>query len=462
MPIRVGVFLFACALSGCTMMPTYERPAAPVAAEFPGTSGGSSGANASSAGQPAADILWADFFKEERLKKLIALALNNSRDLRVAALNVEQSRAQYRITRADFYPDVNVSGGATRQRAGGLTSTQWSANVGVSAYELDLFGRLRSLNQQALETYLATDEARRGTQISLVAEVATQYFTLREAQEQLRLARQTLAAVEESYRTNRASFDAGESNELNVRIAEGQVQTAKFNVLAAERQIAQAENALVLLLAQSLPPDLPEEQPFDDAHLLSDIPAGLPSDLIQRRPDILQSEHTLKAANANIGAARAAFFPSITLTGSVGTASAQLSGLFASGSDAWTFSPSISLPIFNAGKTRAQLTYAELSERIDVANYEKSIQTAFREVADALAANRSYLAQIEVETDAIATQQRRLELATLRYRQGEDSYLNVLSAQQDLYNAQQNLLQARFNTLSSQISLYKALGGGWQ
>jgi len=462
MRVRIGAFMFACALSGCAMMPRYERPALPVAEQFPGSTTRSPGTATSGAGRPAADILWADFFKDERLKNLIALALGNNRDLRVAALKVEQSRAQYRITRSDSYPDVNIGGGVTRQRANGQTNTQWSANVGVSAYELDLFGRLRSLNQQALETYLATEEARRSTQISLVAEVATQYFTMREAQEQRQLARQTLEAVEESYRLNRASFDAGESNELNVRTAEGQVLTAKLNVLSYEQQLAQAENALVLLLGQALPPELPEAQPFDNANLLSDIPAGLPSELIERRPDILQSEHTLKAANANIGAARAAFFPSITLTGSVGVASTQLSDLFGSGSSTWTFSPQISLPIFNAGKTRAQLTYAELSQRVDVANYEKSIQTAFREVADALTANQSYLAEIEVQADAITAQQRRLELATLRYRQGEDSYLEVLSAQRDSYNAQQGLLQARFNKLSSQISLYRALGGGWQ
>jgi multidrug efflux system outer membrane protein len=261
---------------------------------------------------------------------------------------------------------------------------------------------------------------------------------------------------------NRASFDAGEANELDVRTAEGEVQTAKFNVLSYERQLAQAQNALVLLVGQPLPAELPEPKSFDGGNLLSDITAGLPSDLLERRPDILQAEHTLKAANANIGAARAAFFPSITLTGSVGVASTQLGDLFGAGSGAWTFEPQISLPIFNAGKIRAQLTYAQLSERIEVANYEKAIQTAFKETADALAANGSYLDQIDVEATAIAAQQRRLALATLRYRQGEDSYLNVLSAQQDLYSAQQGLLQARFNKLSSQISLYKALGGGWQ
>jgi multidrug efflux system outer membrane protein len=452
---RIGALALLCASGGCNLVPKYERPAAPVAAQFPG-------AASNGTGSPAAGIAWSDFIKEERLKQLITLALTNNRDLRVAALNVEQSRAQYRITRSASYPGVDADGGLTKQHAIGATTAQWSANVGLSAYELDFFGRLRSLNQQALETYLAGEEAKRSTQISLVAEVATQYFTWREAGEQLQLAHQTLEAVEESYRLNRASFDAGEANELDVRTAEGEVQTAKFNVLSYERQLAQAQNALVLLVGQPLPPELPERKSLDGGNLLSDIPAGLPSDLIERRPDILQTENMLKAANANIGAARAAFFPSITLTGSIGVASTQLSDLFGSGAGAWTFSPQITLPIFNAGKTRAQLSYAELSERIEVANYEKAIQTAFKETADALAANSSYLDQIDVEATAIAAQQRRLELATLRYRQGEDSYLNVLSAQRDLYSAEQGLLQARFNKLSSQISLYKALGGGWQ
>jgi len=442
-------------LSACTMIPNYERPALPVAAEFPGTT-------ANSGDLAAADLAWRDFFKDERLKQLIEIALANNRDLRVAALNVEQSRAQYRITRASSFPALDASVDLTRQRSEGLTSSEWSASIGTSAYELDLFGRLRSLNAQALESYFATEEARLSTQISLVAEVATEYFTLRETQEQLYLARQTLSAVEESYHLNKISFDAGEANELDVRTAEGQVQTAKFNVLSYQRQLAEAENALSLLVGQPLPSELPPPAMYDNENLLTEIPAGLPSDLLQRRPDIRQAEHTLKAANANIGAARAAFFPSVTLTASAGFASSQLSGLFNSDSRAWTFAPQISVPIFNAGKNRAQLTSAEVSKKIEVTNYEKAIQTAFKEVATALAGNSAYAGQIDTEIAAINAQQRRLELATLRYRQGEDSYLNVLSAQQDLYSAQQNMLQARFNKLSSQITLYKALGGGWK
>ncbi len=450
-----SILVVTAVLSGCSMIPNYERPAAPVAAEYPGVA-------ASQALPAAADIAWSDFVAEQRLKRLIELALANNRDLRVALLNVEQSRAQYRITRSSSFPSVDAGGGFTRQRAAGFTADQWSASVGTTAYEIDLFGRVRSLNEEALERYFATEEAQRSAQISLVAEVAIQYFALRQAEEQLLLAQQTLAAVEESYSLNKATTEAGATSELDLRTAEGQVQIAKINVLTYERERAQAHNALVLLIGQDLPPDLVAPNAFNDNRMLADVPAGLPSALVQRRPDILAAEHTLKAANANIGAARAAFFPSISFTGSIGSASSQLGDLFSSGTGIWSFAPQISVPIFTAGQLRASLDVAQVSERIEVANYEKAIQVAFREVSDALIANSSYATEIETEAALINTQQIRFDLANARYRQGEDSYLNVLSAQQDLYSAQQGLLQAQYNKLASQISLYKALGGGWK
>ena len=295
-----------------------------------------------------------------------------------------------------------------------------------------------------------------------MAEVASQYFQLRQAEEQIQLARQTLGTVQESYALNQATFEAGASNELDLRTAEGQVQTAKINLLAYERQLALSQDALTLLVGQPLPPDLPSPRGFGDTNLLAEIPAGLPSDLLQRRPDILEAEHTLKAAHANIGAARAAFFPSITLSASVGTTSSQLAQLFSGGTGVWSFSPQVNLPIFTGGRNRANLESAKVGTRIEVANYEKAIQTAFREVADALAEISSYTQQVQEEKTLIAAQQRRYELANTRYRQGEDSYLNVLSAQQDLYSAQQGLLQSQFSALDSRISLYKAVGGGWQ
>jgi multidrug efflux system outer membrane protein len=449
--LLLGILL---ALTGCTMMPDYKRPLASVAAQYPGVT--------RTYESQAADIPWQDFLAENRLKKLIELALTNNLDFRVAMLNVEQSQAQYRITRSASFPTVDGIGSFTRSYTADVTANQWSASLGTTAYEVDLFGRVRSLNQQALENYFATAEAQRSAQITLLAEVADEYFALREAEEQLQLARQTLAAVQESYDLNQATFNAGASSELDLRTAEGQVETAKINFLTYERQRAQAENYLVLLVGEPLPTDLPTPRPFNDTNLVAEIPAGLPSELVQRRPDILEAEHTLKAANANIGAARAAFFPTITLTASIGSTSSQLAKLFGSGTGVWSFAPQITVPIFTAGQNKADLDAAKVSTRIDVANYQKAIQTAFREVADALVANSSYAEEIKEQKALITAQQRRYDLANLRYRQGDDTYLNVLSAQQDLYSAQQGQIQAQYNKLASQISLYKALGGGWK
>jgi multidrug efflux system outer membrane protein len=450
------LFMFAAAglLTGCTMAPKYARPAAPVGPAYP--------AITQTNGSAAADLAWRNFFADERLQQLIGLSLTNNRDFRVAVLNVEQSQAQYRITRSASLPTVNAGGSYTRSGDFTTATDSWNANLGVTSYELDLFGRVRSLNHQALEKYFATAEAQRNEQMTLVAGVATQYFTLRQAEEQLQLARQTLVTVQDSYAVNLATFNAGAGNELDLRTAEGQVQTAKINVLTYERQLAQAQNYLVLLLGCPLPANLPAARSFDDTNILADIPAGLPSELIQRRPDILEAEHTLKAANANIGAARAAFFPTIKLTGSIGTTSSQFEKLFGSGTGVWSFAPEVTVPIFTGGANRASLDSAKVATRIEVANYEKAIQTAFREVADALVATGSYARQIEAETALINAQQIRFNLATLRYRQGEDTYLNVLSAQQDLYSAQLGRIQAQYNQLTSQITLYQALGGGWK
>ena len=440
------------------MMPAYHRPASPIAGTFPG---------AQAASSAASDIAWREFFLDERLKKLIELALANNRDLRVAMLNVEQSRAMYRVERSAFLPTVKTNSGFSRNHneaspAGQRNTDQWSASLGSTAYELDLFGRVRSLSQQALEKYFATEEARRGAQISLVSEVATQYFTLRQLEAQLSLAKRTLSVVRESYELSQHTFDAGATNELDLRTAEAQVQNSKINILNYERQVVQAQNGLVLLIGRPLPVKLPESRAYDASRLLASAPAGLPSALLERRPDILQAEHTLKAANANIGAARTAFFPSITLTGSVGTNSSGLAKLFGSSTAVWSFAPQITVPIFTGGRNKAELDAAKISARIEVANYEKAIQTAFKEVADALVARRSYAAQIEAQQALITANQRRFDLASARYRQGEDTYLNVLTAQQDLYASEQNLLRTRFDSLSSQITLYKALGGGWK
>ncbi len=447
-------FFGALLLSGCAMIPKYERPAAPVAAQYPGM-------NATNA-SAVATLSWTNYIADERLKRLIDLALTNNCDFQVAVLNVEQSQAQYRITRSTSLPTVNAGGGYQKAHANGETADLWSASLGSTAYEVDLFGRVRSLNRRALEQYFATVEGRRGAQVSLVAEVAAVYFTLRQAEEQIALAKQTLQTVRDSYALNKATFDAGATGELDLRTAEGQVQTAKINLLTFERAREQAENYLVLLIGQPMPANLPPSRPFNDINLLAEIPAGLPSELLQQRPDILAAEHTLKAANANIGAARAAFFPTIAMTASVGSTSAEFEKLFGGGTGVWSFSPQVTLPIFTGGQNLASLDSAKVGRRIEVQNYMKAIETAFREVADALVASRSYTQQIGEESLLVTAQQRRFELANLRYRQGEDTYLNVLLSQQDLYNAQQDLLLARFHQLNSQISLYKALGGGWK
>ena len=454
MAFRAGLCSACFALSGCLFIPKISRPNAPVAERFP-----ASGADASGF---ADDILWREFFREPRLRALLEIALENNRDLRQAVLRVEQSRAQYRVTRSQLAPSADARAEMTRSEARDVVSERWAASTGIAAYELDLFGRIRSLSKQALETYFATAEGRRSAQISLVAEVSTRYFGLRQAEEQLVLARETLAAVEQLYSLNKATFDVGATNELNLRTSEGQVQNVRISVITYEREVAQARNAIVFLIGAELPASLPGPRAFLDGALLAKIPAGLPSDLVQRRADIIQSEHELYAANANVGAARAAFFPQVRLTGSLGSSSDELAKLFGNGTGVWSFSPQVSLPIFTGGRNLANLEAAKLEVQIKVAAYEKAVQRAFREVADALVATNTYLEQTAVQQSAIDVQRRRFELADARYRQGEDAYLNVLSAQQDLYSARQGHLASQYNKIASQIALYKALGGGWK
>ncbi len=463
LPLALG----ALTLTGCrSLAPKYERPAAPVAPAWPTNS-----VPASAVGNATntANIGWREFFTDAQLQKLIELALANNRDLRIALLNVEQSRAQYRIQKAAQFPEIDLNASMQRQRipagvtgfAGPLNTTQYNVNVGVASYELDLFGRVRNLKEQALEQYLATDEIRKSATLALVAEIATQYLTLRELDDQLQVARQTLETVQ-SYRTlTKRIFDAGSTSELDLRSAEAQVETARANVANYTRLRAQAENALVLLVGQPLPPNLPAAKTLSAQEFLADLPAGLPSDLLQQRPDIIAAEHQLKAANANIGAARAAFYPSILLTGAAGSSSVQLQDLFSAGTAAWNFSPQIKLPIFTGGSAQANFDVTKISKQIDVARYEKTIQTAFREVADALVGRTTLAEQIQALEALVKAQQQRYQVSEVRYRTGVDNYLALLIAQQDLYNAQQSLIQARFSRLANLITLYQALGGGW-
>jgi len=445
------------ALAACSMQPVYERPAAPVAGEFPT---GPAYKDSPAGGSPAVDIGWRDFLADPRLQRLVEIALKNNRDLRVAMLNVAQVQAQYRIQRAALLPQVDGFADASRTRNKGVTSNDYS--VGVAAtWEIDFFGRLRSLSDAALEQYFATAYARQAAEILLVSQVADQYLAMLALNEQLAVTRRTLETAQASYKIVKLQFDTGTAAELTLRQSETVVEQANANDAALVRARAQAENGLVLLIGQPLPADLPPALPMGEEKILADIPAGLPSDLLARRPDILQAEALLRSENANIGAARAAFFPRVSLTGSVGTASATLGGLFGAGSQAWSFLPSITVPIFSGGALQASLDVAKIQKDIGIAQYEKAIQTAFREVADGLAARGTYDEQLSSLERYTAAQRRRLELADFRYRNGADTYLNVLTAQTDFYNAQLALVSTRLQRLTSLVDLYRSLGGGW-
>ena len=451
-------------LSGCTMMPQYDRPAAPVSPSWPVDATQTNATHA-----VAANIDWREFFDDPRLQRLIEIALENNRDLRVATLRVEETRAQYRIQRAGLFPGVQGEASVTRQRFsgavtafnGGTALTTYNLEVGA-AYELDLFGRVQSLKKEALEKYFASDEARKSVQIALVSEVATEYLTQLRLLKAKAIANQTLEAVQESYHLIKRRFQAGAASELELRTAEGQVQTVRVNSANFLQLLAESENALVLLVGQPLPDDLPSGKPFQQQHLLTDLPAEVPAEVLQRRPDILAAEHTLQAANADIGAARAAFFPRILLTGSAGTASAKLTDLFTGPSGTWSFSPQLTVPIFDVGSTRAKLDVSKISRKIEIANYEKAIQTAFREVADALAIRSILDEKLQAQELLLSAQQKRFDLTNARYRQGVDSYVDVLLAQKDLYAAQQDLLQFQAARLLNAITLYRSLGGGWK
>jgi multidrug efflux system outer membrane protein len=445
--------------TGCTMIPAYERPAAPVPATYPLETTPAVGL----ASPAAADVDWQRFFADPRLKRLIELSLASNRDLRVAVLDIERARALYDVRRADELPTIAVGGGIARAGNNqGRVGTVYTVGATLSAYELDLFGRVRSLSEAALGQYLATDEARKAVQISLIGNVATTYLTLLADEEQLAVTRQTLATREESNRLTKLRFDNGASSELDYRQAESLLEGARAALAQATRQRSIDENALQLLVGQPLPADLPPPLPLDEGQLTIDVPAGLPSELLIRRPDIRAAEQQLIAANANIGAARAAFFPRIALTADFGTGSSELSGLFKSGSWAFTGSVQLLQPIFDAGRNRANLEVAETDRAIALAQYEKSIQTAFREVADALAGRATFGEQVRAlaaQTNALAITYR---LADLRYRSGVSSYLEALEAQRQLFISQQALVQSRALQLQNAVTLYRVLGGGWR
>jgi multidrug efflux system outer membrane protein len=473
------------ALAGCSLAPTYERPAAPIQADWPeqpkivysgydkASTAGTQPASALAATSDvaAADIGWREFFRDPRLQALVALALQNNRDLRVAVQRVEVARGQWGQQRGQLWPAIGAGVQGTRQRLprdlrpGGPDSTsissQYQAGLGLTTFEIDLFGRLRSLSEAAYQQFLATEQAQRSVQISLVGEVAQAYLNLRAAEVQLDLTRKTLASRQESYDLVKRRFDGGVASELDLNQSKSLLDSASADLAQLARTQSQALNALVLLVGTPLPADLPPPAPFDNAQVLASIPTGLPSALLERRPDILAAENSLRAANANIGAARAAFFPTISLTGLFGVASPSLSDLFKGGNGYWSFSPSITTPIFAGGSIRAGLEVARAQERIAVAQYEQSIQQAFQEVSDALAGEATYGAQVQSLRALEASSARTVELSNLRYSGGVDSYLQVQNAQVDYFDAQLALVQTGLAALLNRVQLYKALGGGW-
>ena len=447
----------ALALPGCmSLAPTYERPAAPVAASFPGMENAAAGGG----GEAAAALSWDRFFADARLRQLIGLALANNRDLRIAIANIEQARAQFQVRRADVLPSVNAIVAGNRTPGQDAVNSTYTAGFGVSAFELDLFGRVRNLSNAALAQYLATEEARKATHISLVASVANAYLATLADDELLGLTQKTLDARLESLRLIQLKYDNGVVSKLDLQQGLSLVDSARVTLAQQQRQRAQDFNLLTLLVGQPLPADLAPGATLA-ATSLAELPAGLPSDLLVNRPDIRAAEQQLIGANANIGAARAAFFPRIALTGSVGSASSELSGLFKSGSYGWTFAPQAVLPIFDYGRNTANLGSARAGRDIAVAQYERAIQSAFREVSDALAGQATLGEQLRAQRAVAAAEQERFKLSDLRYRSGTASYLDLLDAQRSLFNAQQGAVQANLQRLQNQVTLYRVLGGGW-
>ncbi|MBL8387438.1 MAG: efflux transporter outer membrane subunit [Hydrogenophaga sp.] len=450
--VRLSVLVLAAVLSGCSLTPTLEKPVAPVAASYPGQA-----AAATATGQLPG---WETFVTDARLREVIQLALQNNRDLRIATLNIEQVRAQYQIRRADQWPTVNavVSGNRQPTTSGGMSSV-YTAGLAMASWEIDFFGRLGSLKEAALAQFLASEEAQRTAQTSLVAAVSSTWLSLQTDEALLALTQRTQATREDSLRLTKLRFDNGAASALDLRQAESLAAAARATLAQQQRARALDLNALTLLVGQELP--LALLKGADPLAPFQAVPEGLPSELLTRRADIRQAEQQLVAANANIGAARAAFFPRISLTTSVGTVSNQLSGLFKDGSWGFSLAPQALLPVFDLGRNQSNLDIAKASRDIAVAQYEKAIQAAFREVADALAGRATLGEQLSALEQQAKADSERYRLAELRYRSGVASYLDALDAQRSLFATQQALAQARLAQQQNQVALYKALGGGY-
>lgn len=456
----------ALALSACSMAPKLVRPEMPVPTAYTTAAAADPHANAN-----AADLGWRTMFGDRRLQRLIELALENNRDLRLAALNVQAAEAQYGIQRSARLPSIGAGASFTRQRTAAdsqsnpplleNTQNQYGVNVGVSAFEIDLFGRVKSLSDAAFARYLATDHGRRAVQIALVGSVANAYFAERLAQEQRALSERTLNDWRQSLDLARRLKEANQASGVDIAQAEGQVASASADLEARSRAVEQAGNALRLLVGTDLPKNLPDPLSLERQPVMTQLPPGLPSELLYRRPDIQQAEQNLVAANADIGAARAAFFPRLSLTSSIGFLSPGLGSLFDGGQRVWSFAPQVTLPIFQGGRLRSELNLAEVRKSSAVVEYERSIQTAFREVADAFAARDWIDRQLAAQQDVYAADGARLKLAERRYAGGVATYLELLDAQRSTYESGQELIRLKQLRLANAITLYRALGGGW-
>ncbi|QHI98243.1 efflux transporter outer membrane subunit [Xylophilus rhododendri] len=469
MKTRLLTLAAALVLAGCgNLAPDYQRPAAPIPEGW--KAGSQPVAEAVPTAAPA--LAWRTFITDERLRQVVAQALDSNRDLKVAALNIDRARAQYNIQRANLLPTINATGTASRTRTPAdlttnnraTTLNQFGASVGLASYELDFFGRVRNLNDAALEAYLSLDETRRSVQISLISDTVNAWLTLAADQRRLRLAQETLRSQQASYDLTVKARDIGNESGLTLAQARTTVDSARSDVAAYSRAVAQDRNLLTLLVGSAVSDTLlPSiDEGLKPVTALVNVPDGLPSDLLQGRPDVLAAEHTLQSANANIGAARAAFFPRITLTASGGTGTRDLSNLFDSGNGAWSFAPQIVLPIFSGGALRASLDVARITRDINVAQYDKAVQTAFREVSDALDARATLGEQLDAQRSLRDASAQAYRLSQERYRTGVDSYLDTLVTQRSLYAAGQTLITLELAEQSNRLALYKTMGGGWQ
>lgn len=479
----IGVALACLALAGCTLAPIYQQPESPVSptypaqpfttydpttAEFVQTMVDADDLSAQTGvGFEAAEVPWQTFFRDRQLQALIALSLENNRDLQVAIARMQEAEAIWGVQRGEMFPELGAAIDGTRQRAPApaastnLITSQYTAGIAITAFELDLFGRLRNLSEAAFQQYLASAEGARGVQITLVADTAIQFFRLRMAQVMVALTEKTVQSRKQSYDLVNARFRNGVSSEMDVVQAKTLVDASAADLSRFIREQAQAKNALVVLIGQPWPQALPEPLPFDDLDQLLEIPAGLPSQLLTRRPEIRAAENQLLAANANIGAARAAFFPNISLTGRLGSASPSFNNLFGAGSGAWAFTPSVSVPIFTGGSLQAGLAQASAAQQAAIATYEQRVEQAFREVADALAGEGTLGSALAARTAQKQAAQRFLTLSRARFFNGIDSFLEVQIAETLVFDAELLKVQSSFEKLANRVNLYKALGGGW-